>query len=91
MTTMTLDELIERLTEIREEVADTLSDTAASDAEMRVAVNPAWAMQHGLERQLTWRGRQRERRCCRLSRGRRPAPAGNPYLPGEISEQLGWS
>jgi hypothetical protein len=57
---------------------------------MRVAVNPAWAMQHGLERQLTWRvDSESGDVAVYLADAGQLRP--DPYLPGEISEQLGWS
>lgn len=87
--TTKLDELIEQLTALRAEIADTLSETAASETDVRLAVNPAWAMQHSVAGAFAW---------CVTDDGDVAAYVtdagqitGAPYLPGAISETLGWA
>lgn len=87
--TTTIDELIEQLTALRDEIAGTLSETAASEAGVRLAVNPAWAVQHDVAGAFAW---------CVDDNGDVAAYVadagqvqGDPYLPGKISEALGWA
>lgn len=88
----TINDLIERLEAIRDEIAATLgSETAAGDAEVRLAIQPRWAMQHAIaDRELAWHvdGDSGEVVAYLAEAGQ---ALGAPYLPGNVAEALGWS
>jgi hypothetical protein len=87
-----LDDLIEKLTDLRSDIANTLSETAAQAAEVRVAVNPAWAVQHALDgdRELAWHLDEESGEVAVYLPDAGQVD-GAPYLPGAVAESLGWS
>lgn len=87
---MTLVQLIEQLQAIQNDLTATLSDTAADAAEVRLAMQPRWPMQHTVTGDPTWTlDLESGDVAVYLADGGQVDSA--PYLPGEVAEALGWS
>jgi|1185.fasta_scaffold30636_4 hypothetical protein len=92
---MRLVDLIEKLQDLHTEIAGTLSEDAADDTNMRLAINPAWATQHEIDdnRTIPWTIQaedddHEQQVVAWLPDGDQTRP--NPYLPAPIIEQFGW-
>jgi hypothetical protein len=85
----TIDELIEALQTIREDIAATIGDEdRAGEAEVRLAVQPAWPFQHHVSGELTWRVDDAGDAVAYVGEAGQVSSA--PYLPGDVAEALGW-
>lgn len=92
---MLLTELIEKLQNIQAEIANDLGENAAEDAVIRLAIQPNYPMQHIIpddhdlvyvvEEETDWNDQQV---VAYIPEGGQLRNA--PYLPGNVSDALGW-
>lgn len=91
---MNLDALIEKLQDLRTEIEMSLGENVAEEAIVRLAIQPNYPMQHDISEYSdfvydTQESRNGEQRTVvYIPEGGQVYDA--PYLPGEVSEQLGW-
>jgi hypothetical protein len=93
---MLLPDLIERLETLRAQITNDLGERAVAEAEIRLAVNPAWATQHVLAdtEEITWAVEEDtwandQQVVAYLADGGQVPSA--PYLPSWAEKRLGWS
>jgi hypothetical protein len=88
--TVTLDELISALEDLRTEIAGSIgSEYRAGETEVRFASQPSYPLQHALDdRPPAWTVSDAGDPVAWLPDG---GQVDGGYLPGEVAELLGWS
>jgi hypothetical protein len=87
---MMLDDLIGKLTDLRDEIESNLGETGVAATDVRLAIQPGYPMQHLIaDTDPVWVvDDEAGEVVVYLADAGQPSDA--PYLPGQVSELLGW-
>jgi hypothetical protein len=87
---VSLADLIGRLQDLQTDIAATLSEDAAAAAEVRLARQSAWPMQHHLSGSDPVWNVDPESGDVTVYLAEAGQVHDAPYLPGDVAEALGW-